>query len=215
MFQHEGDWSSDGDSESDTAGVEMVRFIGQQLKQDKLVRSLYVPLLIKYVENEEQGFKLLSPIIGNLHKEYGIELSMRSLAMGILERIVFKPSSIKLYVSLCQRIVAPAYVNILWSTFFIKLNQLESEIGLSTKEWMLLFEFVLDLFCDFALKGSFTVCYEDVMIVIPSKSFIWVTSKYLGSCWSYRKSNATLLYQTTHSASNEPSFRSIGETFVK
>ena len=51
--------------------------------------------------------------------------------------------------------------------------------------------------------------------IVPSKSFIWVTSKYLGSCWSYRKTKATLLYQTTHSAFNEPSFRSLGETFVK
>ena len=36
---------------------------------------------------------------------------------------------------------------------------------------------------------------------LPSKSFIWVTSKYLGSCWSYRKTKTTLLYQTTNSAS--------------
>ena len=32
---------------------------------------------------------------------------------------------------------------------------------------------------------------------IPSKSFIWVTSKYLGSCWSYRKTKATLLCPST------------------
>ena len=40
-------------------------------------------------------------------------------------------------------------------------------------------------------------------------------SLYLGSCWSYRKTKATLLYQTTHFTSNEPCFRSLGETFVK
>ena len=28
---------------------------------------------------------------------------------------------------------------------------------------------------------------------LQSKSFIWVTLKYLGSCWSYRKTKATLL----------------------
>ena len=54
-----------------------------------------------------------------------------------------------------------------------------------------------------------------IAATIPSKSFIWVTSKYLGSCWSYRKTKATLLYQTTHSASNELSLKSLGETFVK
>ena len=52
-------------------------------------------------------------------------------------------------------------------------------------------------------------------IPLPSKSFIWVTSEYLGSCWSYRKTKTTLLYQTTHSASYEPSYRSLRETFVK
>ena len=50
---------------------------------------------------------------------------------------------------------------------------------------------------------------------VHSKSLIWVTSKYLGSCWSYRKTKTTLLYQTTHSASYEPSYRSLRETFVK
>ena len=50
---------------------------------------------------------------------------------------------------------------------------------------------------------------------VQSKPFIWVTSKYLGSCWSYRKTKTTLLYQTTHSASYEPSYRSLRETFVK
>ena len=53
------------------------------------------------------------------------------------------------------------------------------------------------------------------LLIVQSKSFIWVTSKYLGSYWSYRKTKATLLYQTTHSASIEPYFRSLGETFVK
>ena len=50
---------------------------------------------------------------------------------------------------------------------------------------------------------------------VESNSFIWVTSKYFGSCWFYRRTMATLLYQTTHSASNEPYFKSLGETFVK
>ena len=50
-------------------------------------------------------------------------------------------------------------------------------------------------------------------IYIQSKSFIWVTSKYLGSCWSYRKTKTTLLYQTTHSASYEPNFRSLRRNF--
>ena len=50
---------------------------------------------------------------------------------------------------------------------------------------------------------------------IQSGPFIWVTSKYLGSCWSYQKTKATLLYQTTHSASTEQYFSSLGETFVK
>ena len=51
--------------------------------------------------------------------------------------------------------------------------------------------------------------------ILQSKSFIWVTSKYLGSCWSYRKTKTTLLDQTTHSASYESSYRSLRETFVK
>ena len=54
-----------------------------------------------------------------------------------------------------------------------------------------------------------------LVFILQSKSFIWVTSKYLGSCWSYRKTKTTLLYQTTHSASYEPSYRSLRETFVK
>ena len=35
------------------------------------------------------------------------------------------------------------------------------------------------------------------IIVLPSKSFIWVSSKYLGSGWFYQKTKATLFYQTT------------------
>ena len=57
-------------------------------------------------------------------------------------------------------------------------------------------------------KGSIIIIIAIIIICVSkvqSKSFIWVTSKYLGSCWSYRKTKTTLLYQTTHSASNEPS----------
>ena len=41
--------------------------------------------------------------------------------------------------------------------------------------------------------GTSKVQYGEVQ----SKSFIWVTSKYLGSCWSYRKTKATLLCSST------------------
>ena len=65
------------------------------------------------------------------------------------------------------------------------------------------------------LRQAVITSYDKDMVLVPSKSFIWVTSKYLGSCWFYRKTKATLLYQTTLSASNGPSFRFLGETFVK
>ena len=53
------------------------------------------------------------------------------------------------------------------------------------------------------------------VFVLQSGPFNSVTSKYFGSCWFYHKIKATLLYQTTHFASNEPSSKSLRETFVK
>ena len=50
-----------------------------------------------------------------------------------------------------------------------------------------LFVFSVYIFCQ--VKTYYNV-------LIPSKYFIWVTSKYLGSCWSYHKTKVTLLYKT-------------------
>ena len=60
------------------------------------------------------------------------------------------------------------------------------------------------------------LAFLSIALAIPNRflqsgPFIWVTSKYLGSCWYYRKTKVTLF---DHSASTGPYFRSLLEKLL-
>ena len=59
--------------------------------------------------------------------------------------------------------------------------------------------------------GFFSIALAIPNRFLQSGPFIWVTSKYLGSCWYYRKTKVTLF---DHSASTRPYFRSLMEKLL-
>ena len=104
--------------------------------------------------------------------------------------------------------------------FVIVLRIILSLLSCSTAPIRLTFRVDLAWFFSSGTRGPGRCCilksssdYYDSLI--NTVWFISVTSKYLGSCWSYRKTKVHFIMSINHSASTEPYFSSLGETFVK